>query len=50
MKCPELNNCEINRHECHSVCMDYARAGFLLGAATVTALVALYEFITRIIL
>lgn len=48
MKCPEISNCEINRHECRSICRDYARAGFVLGAATVAALVALFEFIVSI--
>ena len=45
MKCPEINNCEINRHECRSICRDYARTGFVLGAATATALFSFLEFI-----
>lgn len=49
MKCPEMSNCEINRHECRSICHDYARAGFVLGAATTAVLVAGLEFIVSII-
>lgn len=50
MKCPEMNNCEINRHECRSVCRDYAHAGFVLGAAAMAVLVALLEFVMSLIL
>lgn len=45
MKCPEIGNCEINRHECRSICRSYARGGFILGAATMAALVAVFETI-----
>lgn len=49
MKCPEMSNCEINRHECRSICWDYARAGFVLGAATTAVVVSALEFIVSII-
>jgi hypothetical protein len=44
-----MSNCEINRHECRSICQDYARAGFVLGAATTAVVVAALEFIVSII-
>lgn len=50
MKCPEMNNCEINRHECRSVCRNYARAGFILGAAAMAVLVAAFELIVTFII
>ena len=49
MKCPEMSNFEINRHECRSICRDYAKAGFVLGAATTAFLVAVLEFIVSIV-
>lgn len=49
MKCPEMYNGEINRHECRSICHDYARAGFVLGAAVMAAVVAACEFIVNLI-
>ena len=50
MKCPEMRNCEINRHECKSICRDYARAGFVLGAASMAVLVAGLELIVNLII
>lgn len=49
MNCPEMHNCEINRHECKSICRSYAIAGFALGAATMAFLVAATQFIVYLV-